>query len=228
MELNPSELNDLASVDMMFAEMMIESGVNPLPSVCDNCDMTILEQDNRSVCEAFSRAEENINTLILALDMSMDLSNKDSISRVIDNLREKQQLIQNAKKDFNNPNFDFVELYKKLKKVQNKLGLNINCAEMNVLKLTEQTFDIEKTKDKVMKSAKELDEFLKEGEKGFQNFLNEEQTLDQENIPEKAKEKILEKKRKKELERENMINLQQTMTIKRTPPIKTFGPSRDR
>ena len=43
MSVNPSELNDLASVDVMFAEMMAESGVNPIPTVCDGCDMSILE-----------------------------------------------------------------------------------------------------------------------------------------------------------------------------------------
>lgn len=59
MSINPSELNDLASVDVMFAEMMAESGVNPIPTVCDGCDMSILEQDNKTVGSAFERAEAN-------------------------------------------------------------------------------------------------------------------------------------------------------------------------
>ena len=104
MSVNPSELNDLASVDVMFAEMMAESGVNPIPTVCDGCDMSILEQDNKTDGSAFERAEANIQSLISALDMSMDMQNKDSIARVVDNLREKQQIIANAKKKLKDKN----------------------------------------------------------------------------------------------------------------------------
>lgn len=207
MSVNTSELNDLASVDIMFAEMMAESGVNPIPSVCDGCDMSILEQDNKTVSNAFERAETNIQTLISALDMSMDMDNKDSISRVIDNLREKQQIIANAKQNFKNPNYNFVELYTDLKKVQNKLGLNLNCPEMNVLKLTEENFDIGKTKEKVIQAAKELDQFLKEGEKNFEEFLSEDKALDEEKISDKMKQKIQEVKRRKEMQRENQMRL---------------------
>lgn len=227
MSVNTSELNDLASVDIMFAEMMAESGVNPIPSVCDGCDMSILEQDNKTVSNAFERAETNIQTLISALDMSMDMDNKDSISRVIDNLREKQQIIANAKQNFKNPNYNFVELYTDLKKVQNKLGLNLNCPEMNVLKLTEENFDIGKTKEKVIQAAKELDQFLKEGEKNFEEFLSEDKALDEEKISDKMKQKIQEVKRRKEMQRENQMRLSsrihartQTPTPEpaRTPP----------
>lgn len=207
MSVNTSELNDLASVDIMFAEMMAESGVNPIPSVCDGCDMSILEQDNKTVSNAFERAETNIQTLISALDMSMDMDNKDSISRVIDNLREKQQIIANAKQNFKNPNYNFVELYTDLKKVQNKLGLNLNCPEMNVLKLTEENFDIGKTKEKVIQAAKELDQFLKEGEKNFEEFLSEDKALDEEKISERMKQKIQEVKRRKQMQRENQMRL---------------------
>lgn len=207
MSVNTSELNDLASVDIMFAEMMAESGVNPIPSVCDGCDMSILEQDNKTVSNAFERAETNIQTLISALDMSMDMDNKDSISRVIDNLREKQQIIANAKQNFKNPNYNFVELYTDLKKVQNKLGLNLNCPEMNVLKLTEENFDIDKTKEKVMQAAKELDQFLKEGEKNFEEFLSEDKALDEEKMSERMKQKIQEVKRRKQMQRENQMRL---------------------
>ncbi|MGN1162834.1 MAG: hypothetical protein ACI4T2_02840 [Christensenellales bacterium] len=207
MSINTSELNDLASVDIMFAEMMAESGVNPIPSVCDGCDMSILEQDNKTVSSAFERAETNIQTLISALDMSMDMDNKDSISRVVDNLREKQQIIANAKQNFKNPNYNFVELYTDLKKVQNKLGLNLNCPEMNVLKLTEENFDIDKTKEKVMQAAKELDQFLKEGEKNFEEFLSEDKELDEEKLSEKMKQKIQEVKRRKQMQRENQMRL---------------------
>lgn len=121
MSVNPSELNDLASVDVMFAEMMAESGVNPIPTVCDGCDMSILEQDNKTVGSAFERAEANIQILISALDMSMDMQNKDSIARVVDNLREKQQIIANAKQNFKDPNYNFVELYTDLKKFRTNL-----------------------------------------------------------------------------------------------------------
>ncbi len=207
MSVNTSELNDLASVDIMFAEMMAESGVNPIPSVCDGCDMSILEQDNKTVSSAFERAETNIQTLISALDMSMDMDNKDSIFRVIDNLREKQQIIANAKQNFKDPNYNFVELYTDLKKVQNKLGLNLNCPEMNVLKLTEENFDIDKTKEKVMQAAKELDQFLKEGEKNFEEFLSEDKALDEEKMSERMKQKIQEVKRRKQMQRENQMRL---------------------
>lgn len=207
MSVNTSELNDLASVDIMFAEMMAESGVNPIPSVCDGCDMSILEQDNKTVSNAFERAETNIQTLISALDMSMDMDNKDSIFRVIDNLREKQQIIANAKQNFKDPNYNFVELYTDLKKVQNKLGLNLNCPEMNVLKLTEENFDIDKTKEKVMQAAKELDQFLKEGEKNFEEFLSEDKALDEEKMSERMKQKIQEVKRRKQMQRENQMRL---------------------
>ncbi len=227
MSVNTSELNDLASVDIMFAEMMAESGVNPIPSVCDGCDMSILEQDNKTVSSAFERAETNIQTLISALDMSMDMDNKDSIFRVIDNLREKQQIIANAKQNFKDPNYNFVELYTDLKKVQNKLGLNLNCPEMNVLKLTEENFDIDKTKEKVMQAAKELDQFLKEGEKNFEEFLSEDKALDEEKMSERMKQKIQEVKRRKQMQRENQMRLSnrihartQTPTPEpaRTPP----------
>ena len=207
MSVNTSELNDLASVDIMFAEMMAESGVNPIPSVCDGCDMSILEQDNKTVSSAFERAETNIQKLISALDMSMDMDNKDSIFRVIDNLREKQQIIANAKQNFKDPNYNFVELYTDLKKVQNKLGLNLNCPEMNVLKLTEENFDIDKTKEKVMQAAKELDQFLKEGEKNFEEFLSEDKALDEEKMSERMKQKIQEVKRRKQMQRENQMRL---------------------
>lgn len=207
MSVNTSELNDLASVDIMFAEMMAESGVNPIPSVCDGCDMSILEQDNKTVSSAFERAETNIQTLISALDMSMDMDNKDSIFRVIDNLREKQQIIANAKQNFKDPNYNFVELYTDLKKVQNKLGLNLNCPEMNVLKLTEENFDIDKTKEKVMQAANELDQFLKEGEKNFEEFLSEDKALDEEKMSERMKQKIQEVKRRKQMQRENQMRL---------------------
>lgn len=217
MNINPSELNDLASVDMMFAEMMAESGVNPIPSVCDGCDMSILDQDSKSVANAFERAQTNLNTLISALDMSMDLNNKDSISRVIDNLREKQQIIAQAKQNFNQPDFNFVGLYTDLKKVQNKLGLNLNCPEMNVLKLTEENFDINKTKEKVMNAAKELDQFLKEGEKNFNEFLSEESVLEEDKLSDKMKQKIQEVRRRKEMQRENQIRLNNRAHQQSTP-----------
>lgn len=207
MNINPSELNDLASVDMMFAEMMAESGVNPIPSVCDGCDMSILEQDNKAVASAFERAETNLQTLISALDMSMDMNNQDSISRVIDNLREKQQKIVEAKPNFNKPDFDFVGLYTDLKKVQNKLGLNLNCPEMNVLKLTEENFDVDKTKEKVITAAKELDQLLKDGEQNFNEFLSEETILEEDKMSEKMKQKIQEVRRRKEMQRENQMRL---------------------
>ncbi len=233
MNINPSELNDLASVDMMFAEMMAESGVNPIPSVCDGCDMSILEQDNKSVANAFERAQTNLQTLISALDMSMDTTNQDSISRVIDNLREKQQLISDAKQNFNNPDFDFVGLYTDLKRVQNKLGLNLNCPEMNVLKLTEATFDIDKTKEKVINAAKDLDQFLKEGEQNFNEFMSEETVLEEDKMSEKMKQKIQEVRRRKEMQRENQMRLnnrihervqpipQQEQVVERPQPAPT-------
>ena len=207
MNINTSELNDLASVDMMFAEMMAESGVNPIPSVCDGCDMSILDQDNKTVGEAFERAASNIQILISALDMSMDMENKDSIARVVDNLREKQQVIAAAKQNFKDPNYNFVELYTDLKKVQNKLGLNLNCPEMNVLKLTEENFDIDKTKEKVMKAAAELDQFLKDGEENFKEFLSDTPELDEEKLSDNMKQKIQEVKRRKEMQRENQMRL---------------------
>lgn len=207
MNINPSELNDLASVDMMFAEMMAESGVNPIPSVCDGCDMSILEQDNKAVASAFERAETNLQTLISALDMSMDMNNQDSISRVIDNLREKQQKIVEAKPNFNRSDFDFVGLYTDLKKVQNKLGLNLNCPEMNVLKLTEENFDVDKTKEKVITAAKELDQLLKDGEQNFNEFLSEETILEEDKMSDKMKQKIQEVRRRKEMQRENQMRL---------------------
>lgn len=217
MNINPSELNDLASVDIMFAEMMAESGVNPIPSVCDGCDMSILEQDNKSVANAFDRAETNLDTLISALDMSMDMNNKDSVARVIDNLREKKQIIAAAKQNFKQPNFNFVELYTNLKKVQNKLGLNLNCPEMNVLKLTEENFDIDKTKEKVMNAAKELDQFLKEGEQNFNEFLSEEATFEEDKMSEKMKQKIQEVRRRKEMQRENQLRLNNRVRQKFSP-----------
>ena len=207
MSVNPSELNDLASVDVMFAEIMAESGVNPIPTVCDGCDMSILEQDNKTVGSAFERAEANIQILISALDMSMDMQNKDSIARVVDNLREKQQIIANAKQNFKDPNYNFVELYTDLKKVQNKLGLNLNCPEMNVLKLTEENFDVDKTKEKVMQAAKELDQFIKEGEENFKEYLSDTTELYEEKISDKMKQKIQEVKRRKEMQRENQMRL---------------------
>lgn len=219
MSVNTSELNDLASVDIMFAEMMAESGVNPIPSVCDGCDMSILEQDNKTVSSAFERAETNIQTLISALDMSMDMDNKDSIFRVIDNLREKQQIIANAKQNFKDPNYNFVELYTDLKKVQNKLGLNLNCPEMNVLKLTEENFDIDKTKEKVMQAAKELDQFLKEGEKNFEEFLSEDKALDEEKMSERMKQKIQEVKRRKQMQRENQMRLSNRIHARTQTPV---------
>lgn len=229
MSINPSELNDLASVDVMFAEMMEESGVNPIPTVCDGCDMSILEQDSKTVGEAFERAEANIQVLISALDMSMDMQNKDSIARVVDNLREKQQIIANAKQNFKDPNYNFVELYTDLKKVQNKLGLNLNCPEMNVLKLTEENFDIDKTKEKVMQAAKELDQFLKEGEENFKEFLSETEELDEEKMSDKMKQKIQEVKRRKEMQRENQMRLANRVHARTQSPtpesVKTFTPT---
>lgn len=44
---------------------------------------------------------------------------------------------------------------------------------MNVLKLTEENFDIDKTKEKVMQAAKELDQFIKEGEENFKEYLSD-------------------------------------------------------
>lgn len=219
MSVNTSELNDLASVDIMFAEMMAESGVNPIPSVCDGCDMSILEQDNKTISSAFERAETNIQTLISALDMSMDMDNKDSIFRVIDNLREKQQIIANAKQNFKDPNYNFVELYTDLKKVQNKLGLNLNCPEMNVLKLTEENFDIDKTKEKVIQAAKELDQFLKEGEKNFEEFLSEDKAFDEEKMSERMKQKIQEVKRRKQMQRENQMRLANRIHARTQTPV---------
>lgn len=63
MSVNPSELNDLASVDVMFAEIMAESGVNPIPTVCDGCDMSILEQDNKTVGSALKERKQTFKFL---------------------------------------------------------------------------------------------------------------------------------------------------------------------
>ncbi len=224
MELNASELNDLASVDIMFAEMMAESGVNPIPSVCDNMDMTIFDQDDKTVAHAFLKAEENMNTLIQALDLSMNMENKDAISKIIDNLKEKQQLIAKEKQNFSKSGYNYLGLYTDLKKVQNKLGLNLNCPEMNALALTKENFNIDQVKQKVINASIELDDFLKQGESNFQNFLKDELDLDR--TPSEIKEKIKEVKRKKEQEKQHeqaaLLQAQQTQTF--TP--KTFRQDR--
>lgn len=217
MNLNPSELNDLASVDIMFAEMMAESGVNPIPSVCDGCDMSIFDQDNKTVSNAFVRAEENMKALIGALDKSMTIDNKESISRMIDNLIEKEQVIADAKQNFGKEDFDFVELYTNLKKIQNKLGLNLNCPEMNVLSLADENFNLDAATEKVVIAAMNLDNFIKEGEQNFNQFLTEGNILDEDKISEKMKQKIQEVRRRKEMQRENQIRLNNRVRPKFSP-----------